>query len=345
MAIITKEAAKRVNGTESEGMEQNRAASNRDEVVLSVQDVTKNIRGRAIIRGVSFDVKAGEIFGFLGPNGSGKTTTIRMLVDLIRPTTGNIYICGHHVQREPEQALRHVGCIVENPEMYGYMTGWENLEHFARMQNGIDEDRIREVVEIVGMDNRIHDKVKTYSLGMRQRLGIAQALLGRPKLLILDEPTNGLDPKGIKELRAFIRKLAEQGMSLFISSHLLSEIQLMCDRVAIISKGSVLAVGEVDELVSHAGAYVVWQFDDRKAGIRVLEQEQDVQIAPEQEHRVDESILAMLPGAVVTTIPQHRVASVNAAVTGAGVGVLALQKVAPTLEELFLTMTEGDTVE
>jgi len=315
------------------------------EIVLSVQNITKNIRRRPIIRGISFDVRAGEIFGFLGPNGSGKTTTIRMLVDLIRPTAGDIYVCGYHVRREPEQALRHVGCIVENPEMYSFMTGWENLEHFARMQIGIDSERIREVVEIVGMDARIHDKVKTYSLGMRQRLGIAQALLGRPRLLILDEPTNGLDPKGIKELRVFIRSLAEQGMSLFISSHLLSEIQLMCDRVAIISKGEVIAVGDVETLVARNESYVLWQLDDPDAGLRLLAEEANVRVIPEHESRLDESVTALLPGAIVTTMAHQHVAPLIRKLTNAGVGIMAVQKAAPTLEELFLTMTEGDTVE
>ncbi|MWC28090.1 ATP-binding cassette domain-containing protein [Paenibacillus sp. MMS18-CY102] len=313
--------------------------------MLSVRGVTKKIRGRDIIRGVSFDVKAGEIFGFLGPNGSGKTTTIRMLVDLIRPTSGEIEICGFNVQRDPEKALRHVGCIVENPEMYSYLTGWENLEHFARMQAGIDENRIREVVEIVGMDGRIHDKVKTYSLGMRQRLGIAQALLGNPRLLILDEPTNGLDPKGIKELRIFIRSLAEQGLSLFISSHLLSEIQLMCDRVAIISKGQVLAVGEVGELIAHAGTYVVWQFEDRAAGLQRLRNEASVTVLPEDQPQVDEAILAMLPGAIVTTMPIRDIPALIEKLTRDGLRISAVQQVAPTLEELFLNMTEGDEVE
>jgi ABC-2 type transport system ATP-binding protein len=335
--------AKQSSETQAEPVRTGEGAAS--EVVLSVQAVTKNIRGRSIIRGISFDIRAGEIFGFLGPNGSGKTTTIRMLVDLIRPTSGDIYICGHHVQREPEQALSQVGCIVENPEMYSYLTGWENLEHFARMQQGIDAARIAEVVAIVGMDNRIHDKVKTYSLGMRQRLGIAQALLGRPKLLILDEPTNGLDPKGIKELRDFIRTLAAQGMSLFISSHLLSEIQLMCDRVAIISKGELLAVGIVEELLSQRGAYVIWQFDDREAGIHILRALNDIMIIPEHEQQIDESILAMLPGAVVTSMPQERIAAAVERLIQAGVGVMAVQKVAPTLEELFITMTEGDVVE
>lgn len=153
------------------------------EVVLSVQGLKKKIGRKPIIHNVSFDVFAGEIFGFLGPNGSGKTTTIRMLVDLIKPTAGKIFVCGEDIDRHPERALAHVGCIVENPEMYAFMTGWENLEHFARMQAGITSKRIAEVVEIVGLDQRIRDKVRTYSLGMRQRLGIAQAFLGAQSCL------------------------------------------------------------------------------------------------------------------------------------------------------------------
>ncbi|MBU6146531.1 MAG: ATP-binding cassette domain-containing protein, partial [Paenibacillaceae bacterium] len=193
------------------------------EPVLSVVDLHKSIRGKSIIRGVTFDVYAGEVFGFLGPNGSGKTTTIRMLVDLIRPTSGTVRLASFDVHRDHDEAMQCVGCIVENPEMYNFMTGWQNLEHFAHMMPRLPRERIQEVTDIVGLTARIHDKVKTYSLGMRQRLGIAQALLGNPKLLILDEPTNGLDPQGIKELRVFIRSLAAQGMSVFVSSHLLSE--------------------------------------------------------------------------------------------------------------------------
>ncbi len=226
-------------------------------IVLSVNNLKKRIKNKEIIKGISFDVYAGEIFGFFGPNGSGKTTTIRMLVDLIRPTEGTIQICGYDVHKEHNQAMSKVGCIVENPELYSYLTGWENLEHFARMLPDVDEKRIQEVVEIVSMDQRIHDKVRTYSLGMRQRLGIAQALLGRPSLLILDEPTNGLDPQGIKEMREFIQRLAADGLSLFVSSHLLSEIQQMCHRVAIISHGEVIQVGAVDELIAQGGK-VVW---------------------------------------------------------------------------------------
>jgi ABC-2 type transport system ATP-binding protein len=314
------------------------------EVVLSVRGIHKTIGRKPIIRNVTFDVYAGEVFGFLGPNGSGKTTTIRMLVDLIKPSGGEILICGENVNRHPERALRHVGCIVENPEMYGFMTGWENLAHFARMQEGITDERIAEVVEIVGLDKRIHDKVKTYSLGMRQRLGIAQALLGRPRLLILDEPTNGLDPKGIKELRDFIRRLADSGMGVFISSHLLGEIQLMCDRVAIIARGEVIAVGRVDELVSAAGTYTVWQFDRPEAGRRLLAADPAVTLVDEGEHRIDASLLASLPEAVVTRMDPAAVPAWIEKFVAAGVAVLAVHRVAPSLEELFLRLTEGETV-
>ncbi|QJD82490.1 ABC transporter ATP-binding protein [Cohnella herbarum] len=314
------------------------------ETVLSVQGLKKNIGRKPIIHNVSFDVYAGEIFGFLGPNGSGKTTTIRMLVDLIKPSAGKIIVCGEDIGIHPERALSHIGCIVENPEMYGFMTGWENLEHFARMQAGITIERISEVVEIVGLDQRIHDKVKNYSLGMRQRLGIAQALLGSPKLLILDEPTNGLDPKGIKELREFIRTLAQSGMSLFISSHLLSEIQLMCDRVAIIARGEVIAVGEVEELVSQAGTYTVWQVDQPSIAKQMLEAETSVQLVSDDVHRIDEALMSTLHEPIVTIMDERRVSEWVNRFVAAGIAVSSVQRVAPSLEELFLKLTEGEKI-
>ncbi|MEK0314051.1 ABC transporter ATP-binding protein [Cohnella sp. 56] len=310
--------------------------------VLFVERLSKTIRGRKIIDDISFDVRAGEVFGFLGPNGSGKTTTIRMLVDLIKPTSGRVLVCGEDANKHPERALRYVGSIVENPEMYGYMTGWENLDLFARMQDGIGEERIAEVARIVRLDERMHDKVKTYSLGMRQRLGIAQALLGAPKLLILDEPTNGLDPKGIKELRAFIRELAAQGMSVFVSSHLLSEIQLLCDRVAIIDAGRIIAVGDVHEMIAQAEAHTLWLFEDPAAGRRILSEDPRVDVADRDRALLDEAVLLALPGAIPTRIREADVPGVVARCTEAGVGVLAVQRVVPTLESLFLTLTGGE---
>ncbi|MFD5020630.1 ABC transporter ATP-binding protein [Paenibacillus sp. NPDC058367] len=315
-------------------------------VVLSVDGVRKKIGRKWIIDDVTFDVREGEIFGFLGPNGAGKTTTIRMLVDLIRPSEGKITVCGYNVNRNPEKALQFVGSIVENPEVYTYLTGWENLQHFARMQPGIDNARISEVVDIVRLDQRIHDKVSTYSLGMRQRLGIAQALLGRPRLLILDEPTNGLDPKGIKELREFIRKLADEGLAVFVSSHLLSEIQLLCDRVAIISKGRVLAVGGVEELIARNSPYVLWELEPFALAKGLLADRPDIQIQNLEDVSLDDSIIAgMGPNSLITIMEQDLIPEIVAVMVTAEIEVRAVHKINPTLEQLFLKLTEGENVE
>ncbi|MCK6076451.1 ABC transporter ATP-binding protein [Paenibacillus silvae] len=313
--------------------------------VLSVQNLKKRIGRKWIIKDVTFDVKPGEIFGFLGPNGAGKTTTIRMLVDLIKPTEGKISVCGYDVNRDPERALKYVGSIVENPEVYTYLTGWENLEHFARMQPGVDHDRIQEVVNIVRLDQRIHDKVRTYSLGMRQRLGIAQALLGRPRLLILDEPTNGLDPKGIKELRVFIKQLASEGMAVFVSSHLLSEIQLLCDRVAIISAGRVLAVGGVNELIEDHSKVAIWHLTPLESGRQMLV-DQGITLIERPGDVMDDTIVAGLgPNAVVAEMHEELIPELVQQLVQAGIQVEGVQRIQPTLEQLFLKMTEGESIE
>lgn len=315
-------------------------------VVLSARGVRKKIGRKWIIDDVTFDVKEGEIFGFLGPNGAGKTTTIRMLVDLIRPTEGSITVCGYNVNKNPEQALQYVGSIVENPEVYTYLTGWENLQHFARMQPGIEEARIAEVVDIVRLDQRIHDKVSTYSLGMRQRLGIAQALLGRPRLLILDEPTNGLDPKGIKELREFIRKLADEGLAVFVSSHLLSEIQLLCDRVAIISKGRVLAVGGVDELVARNSPYVLWELEPLERAREIMAARPDITLLELDEVTLDDSVIAgMGANSQITAMEEDLIPEIVAVLVTEEVEIRAVHKINPTLEQLFLKLTEGESID
>jgi ABC-2 type transport system ATP-binding protein len=312
--------------------------------VLSVKNVKKNIKNKPIIKGISFDVYAGEIFGFLGPNGSGKTTTIRMLVNLIKPTEGTISICGYDVHKNHNEAMQYVGCIVENPELYSYLTGWENLEHFARMLPNVDEQRIREVVEIVGMHQRIQDKVRTYSLGMRQRLGIAQALLGRPKLLILDEPTNGLDPQGIKEMRDFIKRLAKDGLSLFVSSHLLSEIQQMCDRVAIISQGQVIQVGAVDTLIDQFGGKVVWTVSPGEIAELLIKNSPLVQA-------IEESVIEKARGIeapitrIVTQMDGDLIPQLTRTLVEAGVQLFSVEIKNPTLEDLFLSLTEGEKIE
>lgn len=199
---------------------------------------------------------------------------------------------------------------------------------------------------MVGLTGRIDDKVKTYSLGMRQRLGIAQALLGRPKLLILDEPTNGLDPKGIKEMRSFIRRLAEEGMAVFVSSHLLSEIQLLCDRVAIIGRGRVLAVGKVDELIQANRSYVVWELEPREPGERLLRSTSGVNVVTEVGNVLDDTIIAGIQGrAIVTQMQPELIPGLVQRLVQEGVRVEAVQRVNPTLEQLFLEMTEGESIE
>lgn len=213
--------------------------------VLEVTNLKKTLGKREIIKNISFSIEEGEIFGFLGPNGAGKTTTIRMLVGLIHPNEGSISICGHDLKNDSEKALREVGAVVENPELYKYLSGRENLMQIARIRN-ISKEDVNETIKLVGLEDRIDDKVKKYSLGMKQRLGLAASLLSKPKLLILDEPTNGLDPSGILDFREVVKKAAkEKGMSVFISSHILSEVQHLCDRVAFINHGTIKSVENV----------------------------------------------------------------------------------------------------
>ncbi|MEH7073262.1 ABC transporter ATP-binding protein [Neobacillus drentensis] len=300
-------------------------------ITLAVKDLKKVIGKKEIIKGLSFDLREGEVFGFLGPNGAGKTTTIRMLVGLIKPTSGHIQICGANIEEKFQEAMSNLGCIVENPELYPYLSGYNNLLHFARMLDDIGEERIKEVTELVGLTERIHDKVKTYSLGMRQRLGIAQALLGKPKVLILDEPTNGLDPAGIREMRQFIRFLAEdEGLSVLVSSHLLSEIQLLCDRVAIISKGTIIRTDTVHDLLSNRER-VVWHLQPLERGREVLRSLTKI------EDTVD--------GAIMTEFNQEKIPVWNKHLVEAGISVMEINRKMPVLEDLFLELTGGDLIE
>lgn len=301
-----------------------------ENITLSVENLKKVIGKKEIIKGLSFELKEGEVFGFLGPNGAGKTTTIRMLVGLIKPTSGSIHICGYNIEKQFQSAMKNLGCIVENPELYPYLSGYNNLLHFARMLEGIGEERIKEVTELVRLTDRIHDKVKTYSLGMRQRLGIAQALLGNPKVLILDEPTNGLDPAGIREMRHFIRFLAEkEGLSVLVSSHLLSEIQLLCDRVAIISKGSIIRIDTVQNLLSNRER-VVWHLQPYEMGKQVLS---------------TFTTIEEKDGTIQTEFDEQKTPDWNKMLVGAGVSVIEMNRKMPVLEDLFLELTGGDNIE
>lgn len=303
------------------------------ETVLSVRGLHKKIGGKPIIHDITFDVFAGEVFGFLGPNGAGKTTTIRMLVGLAAADGGEVRIGGISLMNQFPEAIAQVGCIVENPELYKFMTGRENLEQFARMSGGISRERIEEIVRFVDLERAIDDKVKTYSLGMRQRLGIAQALLHSPKILILDEPTNGLDPAGIRELRQFIRRLAEEeGLAVFISSHMLSEIEMMCDRVAIINQGQVVSVGLVKELMAQFADRVDWTIEPqyRKKAVEVLN---GIPFVTE----VWETDMERLK----CRMEVERVSEANEALVHAGIPVMGIATKTVTLEDLFLTLTKG----
>ncbi|GIM44985.1 ABC transporter ATP-binding protein [Collibacillus ludicampi] len=300
------------------------------EITMAVKGLKKIIGRKEIIKGIDFEVRKGEVFGFLGPNGAGKTTTIRMLVGLIRPSAGEVEICGYNLSTHFPEAMRHLGCIVENPELYPYLTGWENLQLFARMVPGITESRLTEVAELVGLDKRIHDKVKTYSLGMRQRLGIAQALLGKPKILILDEPTNGLDPAGIREMREFIRFLAGEGLSVFVSSHLLSEIQLMCDRVAIISKGTIKRVDTVENLLAERER-LVWRVHPLEKAREVLSEFTEVHLGEDQ--------------TLWTPYLADQVTRWNKKLNSENVDIFEMRRQSPTLEDLYLELTGGETID
>jgi ABC-2 type transport system ATP-binding protein len=300
------------------------------EVTLSVQNLRKTIGRKEIIKGLNFELRRGEVFGFLGPNGAGKTTTIRMLTGLIKPTDGVISICGFDVRKDFTKAMEYMGCIVENPELYPFLSGWDNLIHFANMLPSISEKQIKETIAFVGLDKRIHDKVKTYSLGMRQRLGIAQALLNRPKVLILDEPTNGLDPAGIREMREFIRNLAEnEGLSVLVSSHLLSEIQLLCDRVAIMKHGEIIQIDSVDNLLTKQEK-LVWKVEPLLQGKKVLEVYTDV--------TVDGDCL-------ITPLIGNQAAKWSEALVREGISILEMNRKIPVLEDLFLQLTGGEQVD
>lgn len=217
--------------------------------VLEVKNLTKKYKERFAVDDVSFDVYEGEIFGFLGPNGAGKSTTIKMITGLATITMGDVYICGYSIKNNFEKAIRNIGGIIENPEMYSYMSGYNNLKFFASLYKGITEERIWEVASLVGMQNRLKDKVKNYSLGMKQRLGIAQALLHNPKILILDEPTNGLDPNGIQEIRKFLKNIARtQKIAILISSHILAEMEQLCDTIGIIDKGKLIEIKTIEQI-------------------------------------------------------------------------------------------------
>lgn len=214
--------------------------------VLKCTNLKKEVKGKIIVENVSFSINQGDVVGFLGPNGAGKTTVIKLILGLIKISEGNVLINGFDIQKDFVKAIEKVGAIVENPDLYMYLSGLDNLKITANNYKNISKERINEVVKIVGLENRIKEKVSTYSLGMRQRLGIAEALINNPKLLILDEPTNGLDIEGIIEIRNLIKELSNQGIAILISSHNLTEIDNVCNRIIAIKKGNIIADDSIE---------------------------------------------------------------------------------------------------
>lgn len=301
--------------------------------VVQLRNVTKVIGKKKIIDDLSFDVNEGEVFGFLGPNGAGKTTTIRMIVGLIRLTGGTISVCGKDIVKEYEEAIKPVGAIVENPEMYKFLTGYQNLQQVARM-TGASKEKIDEVIEFVRLKDRIHEKVKTYSLGMRQRLGVAQSLLSDPKVLILDEPTNGLDPAGIREFRDHLRRLArEKGIAVIVSSHMLSEMEMMCDRIAIIQNGKLIDIQDVHTDTKVSTSAYLYEVDNPEKAKQALQSGQyDIEL--HEDGIVLELEREQLPQVLKLLVEQQ-------------VQVYEVKSIVKSLEDRFLEITnkEGETVD
>lgn len=299
--------------------------------LLKIEGLTKVIKKKTLVDNVSLTVNSGEIVGFLGPNGAGKTTTIKMIMGLFSITAGQISVCGHDVRTDFEGAMKNVGAIIENPDLYKRMTGRQNLRYFAQMYNDEAVKNIDSVVELVKMSTRIDDKVKTYSLGMRQRIGVAQAILHMPQLLVLDEPTNGLDPIGIKEMRDLLKALCKQsGVGVLVSSHLLAEMELMCDRIYVIDNGKIIGEKAIDSLDSGEESEVF-------------------------EHTLvtdnDEKTLAYLQsigtnsyienGAVYLVMEKAKMPEIISALVAQGIGLYAVNQTRRTLEEDFISMTTG----
>lgn len=225
--------------------------------ILKIKNLNKSFGKKKILKNVSFNVNEGDILGFIGPNGAGKTTTIKMILGLQSINSGTVTINGYDIKKNFEKAIEKVGTIVENPDLYMYLSGYDNLKLISNLYKNVDKKRIEEVIKIVKLETRINDKVSKYSLGMRQRLGIAQALLHKPNLLILDEPTNGLDPEGIKELRDIIKRLAaKEKVGVVISSHNLSELESFCNKIVIIKNGEIVETNELKKVKNIEESYI-----------------------------------------------------------------------------------------
>lgn len=298
--------------------------------ILLLDNVHKTIKNKEIVKGISFSINAGEVLGFLGPNGAGKSTTLRMIVGLSKLTQGNITIDGHTITKDYVKAMSKVGCIIEGPDMYNFLSGLENLKMLSSMNKNAKNEDITRAIELVGMQNRINDKVSTYSLGMKQRLGLAQALVHKPKLLILDEPTNGLDPSGINEFRHIIHDLAKkENIAVLISSHLISEVELMCDTVAIIKNGTLLKYSSVSDLINSKDVFFI--LNDNKKGIEILNNKWNINASIKDDR-------------IVANFDISKIEEINYSFIEEGLRIKFVNTSQKTLEDLFLSLTEGNNI-
>ncbi len=299
-----------------------------EQSIVKVERLTKRIGSKTLVENISFEVKKGEVVGLLGPNGAGKTTLMRMMVGMIRMTEGEVWIDGQSVKQQFESTASKIGAVIEAPEFYPFLSGYENLTYFGRMNGNVTEERIDEVVKLLGMGQVIDRKVKAYSLGMRQRLGIAQALIHDPDVLILDEPTNGLDPSGIHEMRMYIKKIAhEQGKAVLVSSHLLSEVELMCDRVIIIQHGEYVATQNIQHNQSEEMETIRIRVDDAKRAAELLDQ--DVLIKGND---------------LLITVKDEEIPNVIRTLLEKNIQVYRVYEERKTLEEQFLELTGGKDI-
>src|SRR5713226_5110021 len=297
--------------------------------IVEVDRLSKHFGRVRAVDDISFSVAEGEVFGFLGPNGAGKTTTIRILLGLLHADGGTAKIGGHDCWTDHANAARQFGSTLEQPALYGFLSGRDNLRQFARILGRVDEAQISELLDLVGMTERADDQVKRYSMGMRQRVALAQGMLGKPRLLILDEPTNGLDPNGIHGLRVLLRKLAtEQGMTIFFSSHLLSEVEELCDRVVVLHRGEVKAAGPLDELMMTKGFKYRIDVSDVDQALEILRTMDGLSAEP-----------GTIRDSITVTSPTDQARIINHALVTAGVEVDQLVHTQKGLEDVYMALT------
>lgn len=297
--------------------------------ILRVTNLNKKFGKKEVLKSVSFEINEGDILAFIGPNGAGKTTTIKCILGLQRLTKGNITINGYDIKKNFVKAINKVGCIVESPDVYMYLTGYENLKLQASLYPNVKEESLERIIRLVGLENRIDDKVSKYSLGMRQRLGIAISLVNNPNLLILDEPTNGLDPEGIKELRELLLKLSKSGMGILISSHNLSELESFCNKVCIISKGKIIEENTISKIK---------EVDDNKYIIKINDIKKIKKLLNKNDKIVDDNHIEVIKD-------EKEIAEFIKVLVNNNIDIYEVKKEVLTLEEAFINRAGGKEID